>query len=95
MKKFSVVKVALLRVVDQYTREDKCVIISAYPVTKPIKEVKAFFDAGLAKHFACIAECQEQGPLPLKMAQAMIDACRKESPCVMVFNLLDEERAEA
>ena len=93
MKKNSMVKVALLRVVDQYTREDKCVIVSAYSVTKPIKEVKNFFNGCLAKHFACIAECQEQGPLPLKLAQKMADACRRESPYVLVFDLLDDERA--
>ena len=42
MKKVSMVKVAMFRVVDQYTREDKCVVISKCPVSKPLREAKAF-----------------------------------------------------
>ena len=64
MKKVSMVKVAMFRVVDQYTREDKCVVISKCPVSKPLREAKAFVNECLAKHFACVAECEEKGPMP-------------------------------
>ena len=90
--KISKVKVAIFRVVDKYTREDKFVIASMCPVSKPIAEAKDFFNDCLAKHFACVAECEEHGPLSFKKAQTMIDAFQKATSCVMVFNLLDEER---
>ena len=93
MKKVSVVKVALFRVVDQYTREDKCAIISMCPVSKSIEEAKTFFNECMAKHFACIAECEEFGPMPMNMAQMLIDSSKKATPLLMVFNLLDDERA--
>ena len=93
MKKISMVKVAVFRVVDQYTREDQFAIISMCPVSKPIKEAKAFFNKCLAKHFACVAECEEFGPMPLEMAQIMTDSAKRETPLLMVFNLLDDERA--
>ena len=89
----SKVKVAVFRVVDQYTRANQMVIASMLPVSKPIEEAKAFFNEGMAKHFAYVAECEEYGPLSIKKAKQMIDAFQKATPCVLVFNLLGEERS--
>ena len=91
--KSSKVKVATFRIVDHYTRENKFVIVSMYPVSKTIKEAKSFFNGCLEKHFACVAECEEYGPLPSVMAQTMTDTFQRANPCVMVFNLFGEERA--
>ena len=91
MKKISVVKVAMFRVVDQYTREDKCVVISKCPVSKPLREAKAFVNECLAKHFACVAECEEKGPMPTAMADMLLAACQKANPCVLVFDMINEE----
>ena len=93
MNKVRKVKVLLFRMVDQVTRENRFIIVSLCPVSKDIEEVKAFFNKGLSKHFVCVAECEEHGPLPLKMAQALSNACKKANPCVMVFNFTDDERA--
>jgi hypothetical protein len=93
MKKVSMVKVAMFRVVDQYTREDKCVVISKCSVSNPLREAKAFVNECLAKHFTCVAECEEKGPMPPAMADMLLAACQKANPCVLVFDMINEEEA--
>ena len=93
MNKVRKVKVLMFRMVDQFTRKDRFVIVSQCSVSKDVEEAKTFFNEGLAKHFVCVAECEKHGPMPLKKAQAMSDACRKANPYVMVFNFPDDERA--
>lgn len=64
--KISKVKVAVFRVVDQYTHEDKFIIASMFPASKPITEVKSTFNNILPVILHTSLSTKNQGHSPLR-----------------------------